>query len=174
MPKSLITPPATEPITLAEAKAHLRIDSSDEDVWINSAIISARMMVELYLRRYLITQTWMLSYDNETPIEIDLTEGIQSISSVKIIARDAMETIIDSADYYLGAGKKKLYFDNVLSGHRIEITYDVGYGSAVNVPDDIKQGILMHIADLYENRGDNISMSKSVLNLLFPHRIIYI
>ncbi len=54
----LTTAPAAEPISLAEAKAHLRIDADDEDALLTALIAAARMFVERTLGVALITQSW--------------------------------------------------------------------------------------------------------------------
>ena len=54
----LTTAPAVEPISLAEAKAHLRLDASDEDALLTALITAARMFVERTLGVALITQSW--------------------------------------------------------------------------------------------------------------------
>lgn len=54
------TPPATEPITLDEARRHLRIDTTDFDQDITDAIASAREYVELITNRGLMPQTWQI------------------------------------------------------------------------------------------------------------------
>lgn len=58
-----VTPPAVEPVSLAEAKAHLRVDISDDDTLISGLIVTARQQVETRLRRAIITQAWDLSLD---------------------------------------------------------------------------------------------------------------
>lgn len=60
---TLITPPAEEPITLAEAKLHLRDPVDLEDSLISGLIIAARQKCESWLRRTLITTTWELSLE---------------------------------------------------------------------------------------------------------------
>lgn len=60
---NLITAPATEPITTAEAKTHLRIDTSDDDTYIGTLITIARAKAEIYTKRAFITQTWKMYLD---------------------------------------------------------------------------------------------------------------
>jgi uncharacterized phiE125 gp8 family phage protein len=55
--------PAAEPITLAEAKAWLRVDGTDEDTLITALIAAARTHVENFTRRALITQQFEVSFD---------------------------------------------------------------------------------------------------------------
>jgi hypothetical protein len=54
---SVITPPAIEPVTVAQAAQHCRIDSPTEDPMLTTYITTARELVEQYLNRALITQT---------------------------------------------------------------------------------------------------------------------
>lgn len=60
---NLVTAPTQEPVSLADAKAHLRVDHCDEDALIATQIASARQMVENYTGRRLISQTWELFLD---------------------------------------------------------------------------------------------------------------
>jgi hypothetical protein len=59
----LATPPASEPVTTAEAKAHLRISVSSEDTYIGNLITAARQFCEDFTGRAFITQTWELWRD---------------------------------------------------------------------------------------------------------------
>lgn len=59
----LVTPPAAEPVSLAEAKAHLRVDISDDDALINALIVAARRSVELITGQRLMAQTWQYFLD---------------------------------------------------------------------------------------------------------------
>lgn len=63
MASALITPPAEEPVTLAEAKAHLRVDIADDDMLISGLIVAARQYAETITRRALVTQSWRLALD---------------------------------------------------------------------------------------------------------------
>ena len=57
MAYSVVTPAASEPITLTEAKNFLRVDGSDDDALIGALISAAREMCEQYTRRILVTTT---------------------------------------------------------------------------------------------------------------------
>ena len=63
MPSILTTPPLAEPLALADAKAHLRVTSSDEDAMISTLIIAARRHVEQATGLALITQGWSVFLD---------------------------------------------------------------------------------------------------------------
>jgi uncharacterized phiE125 gp8 family phage protein len=58
-----ITPPAAEPLSLIEAKAHLRVDFPDDDALILGLITASRYAAENICRRVLVTQSWELTLD---------------------------------------------------------------------------------------------------------------
>ena len=60
---NLVTAPGTEPLTTAEAKAHLRVTGSDDDTPIDDIVAAAREFIEGETNRALITQTWDLFLD---------------------------------------------------------------------------------------------------------------
>lgn len=169
----LVVAPAQEPVILSEAKAYLRVDSSSEDGVITNLIFTARSMVEEYLRKSLITQTWKLSYDSSLHEQIFLAMGpIQSVVSVKLISREGDVSTIDPATYYLNASKLCLIFDVTPEAHRIEIEYLAGFGSnPSDVPMAIRQAILAQILAIFDNR-DESSMPDKVLSILAPFRSI--
>lgn len=75
MPLLLVTPPAEEPVTLADAKSHLRVDFTDDDALITGLIITARQMAETTCRRALVSQQWRLVVDRfPSPMAGRLTE----------------------------------------------------------------------------------------------------
>ena len=59
----LIAGPALEPVSLAEAKAWLRIDGSDEDALISTLVTSARLVLEAHTHQLFLEQSWKILYD---------------------------------------------------------------------------------------------------------------
>jgi uncharacterized phiE125 gp8 family phage protein len=174
---SRITAPTTEPVTLAEAKLYLRVDSSNEDSLISDLIVAARMSAEKWLGVSLITQTWKLAYNEYLDNAVHLPmPPIVSVVSVVVVNRDTTTTTISANNYYLNAAKNTLLFDNEISGFLIEITYNAGYGSAAQVPHPIKYGILAHIAAMYDERGliGQEKLPEQVSNLYSPFREVRI
>jgi uncharacterized phiE125 gp8 family phage protein len=78
---ALTVPPPVEPITLAEAKAFLRADVSNDDALIGSLVTAARDACERFTGRALVMQTWTLFRDDwpgEARVDATLTEGAQT------------------------------------------------------------------------------------------------
>lgn len=149
-----ITAPTSEPVTLAEAKLYLRVDSTSEDSLISDLIIAARMSAESWLKSSLISQSWKLVYNDYLDSEVDLPmPPVVNVASVIVVNRDTTTQTISANNYYLNAAKTKLLFDNYVSGFSIEIAYNTGYGTASQIPSPIKYGILAHIAAMYDERG---------------------
>lgn len=63
MPSKLITAPTEEPVSLIEAKAHLRVDIGDDDALISAMNVAARQEAEAACRRAFVTQQWKLMLD---------------------------------------------------------------------------------------------------------------
>lgn len=148
--------PAEEPLTLAEAKLYLRVDGSSEDALIVDAMQAAREMAEMYMKRSLITQSWKLAYDDALPDETFLPYGpIISVTNVKIFDEEENETTVNTTIYSLNAAKTTLILESQVWGHRVEVNYQAGYGDASAVPKPIKQGILLHIAAMYDERSSS-------------------
>lgn len=86
MNTKLKTPPAKTPVTLAEMKSYLRVDETAEDLLITTLIGTATEMVEKYIDKKLINQTWLVSLNappqkanpNSTYLEEGFFEGAVS------------------------------------------------------------------------------------------------
>lgn len=171
---AITTPPASEPITLAEAKNYLRIDSSDDDSLISTLITAVRMNAEQYIRRALITQSVTLAYDDYAPSIIPLAmPPAQSITSITVYDADDNATIIANSEYRLSANKEQIFIDNAIFAERVEIIYITGYGdNATDVPAAIRQGMLIHLAELYDQRASDSQIPASVKTLYNPFRRI--
>lgn len=165
--------PAIEPLTLEEVKLYLRIDGSDEDTLVESLIAAVRESAEMYLRRSLITQSWVMAFEDYAPARVELPMGpVQSVTAVKSITRAGVETTISSSAYYLAAMKNILCFDASLAGDTVAIAYVAGHGdAATDVPAPIRDGMLCHLAARYENRTV-VSLPDAVRVLYAPYRVI--
>ena len=101
----LTTAPAVEPISLAEAKAHLRIDASDEDALLTALITAARMFVEGTLGVALITQGWSYFLDfwpSAGCITLPILPA-QAVSAVKVHDGVGGVVTLDAASYTVDA-----------------------------------------------------------------------
>ncbi|MHA0111195.1 head-tail connector protein, partial [Klebsiella pneumoniae] len=68
MPATLLTPPLSEPVALADVKAELRLETGDEDALVERMLIAARAHIETVTRRVLVTQTWRVFIDVWPPL----------------------------------------------------------------------------------------------------------
>ncbi len=156
-----------EPLTLTETKNYLRIPDTEkgDDNLVWQLVKAVRESAEAYLKTSIMDQIWRLAYHTYAPRTVKLLMGpVQRIDSVYVSGRYAGSTTLITPDlYYLNAGKNKLIFHAYIIGHRIQISYVTGYGEHhSDVPDSIRQGLLSHIADIYEGRsGANIIPGRS-------------
>lgn len=149
-----VTEPAGEPLSLAEVKSFLRIDGNDEDTLLGELITTARILAEELTGRSLMTQRWKIAYDNNVPQTISLPYGpLQSVISVSVVSEEEVASAVDSGTYHVNANQRELVFETMPWGHRIEIVIETGYGDeSSDVPSAIRQGMLVHVANLYEHR----------------------
>ena len=158
----LITPPASEPVSVAELRDHLRLPASGEDDFLIATIATARLLCEENIGRSFITRSYGLFLDR-WPVKadsVDLPCGpVQAVTGVYLYDATGAASTLD-ASYYaadMQGGRLSLHLAppapaQVLSG--IEIRYDAGFGVASDVPVIFKQAIRQVAAYLYVNRGD--------------------
>lgn len=160
----LITPPASEPISLIEAKAHLRVDFTDDDDYIAALIIAARMITEEKTSRALITQTWDYTIDDfpyGNQIKLRKPE-LQSVTSINYTDSSGLEHIMPTTDYFIDSNSKPgriiLGFSKVWPvvilqpAAAVRIRFVAGYGDATAIPQPLKQAMFYLISNWYENR----------------------
>ncbi len=99
---TLVTAPTAEPVSLTEAKAHLRVDISTDDTLIEALIMAAREYCEGFQRRAYVTQTRELILDRfpSTGATIELPMApLRSVSSIKYTDKDGVETTWAASNY---------------------------------------------------------------------------
>ncbi len=187
---NLKTAPASEPLSLEEAKAHLRVDGADENTLISELIVAAREFAENTTHRALITQTWELVLDKAgSEIEVPLPP-LQEVSKIETIDEDGVKAEVPTAYYLVDAsgapGRIRLAPYYTWPEHRgfasFIVTFKAGYGlAASSVPKDIRTAIRQLVGLLYENRGavdvllgthPLTNQQQLIMALLAPYRVI--
>ena len=152
-------PPAIEPISLSEAKAHLRVDHTDEDGYMQSLITVAREAAETRTERTLIQSTWRLVLDR-FPQSIPLPmPPIVSVSQITYVDLSGNAVALNPADYFVDTASepgwvlpvKGKTFPQTDTVNAVTVTYVAGYGvTAQSVPAPIRHWILLALGDLYD------------------------
>lgn len=154
--------PDAEPVTLAEARANLRIDYDSEDELIAALIRAAREEVENTTAVAMIDQTWRLAVDDLPASNmLRLRRGpVKEVLSVTVYGGDGEASLVDPADYQLDAlsTPARLHFSvrppalRAMNG--IEVDFVAGHGEAgTDVPDLLKRAVLALVAYWYEFRA---------------------
>ena len=161
---TLTNGPAAEPLSLDEAKLHLRVDGDDEDALISSLITTSRMHVETALGLVLITQNWRWQADcwpRNQIVELGL-RPVQSVGDVSVRDAAGVATVLDPSTYVvdIAAGTARLSSREgcwPTPGARLggaQVDFTVGYGSAAaDVPEAIRQALKLLVAHWYEVRA---------------------
>lgn len=180
----LLTPPASEPVSLADAKAWLRIDTAAEDDTITALIVAARLTAENFTRRKLLTQSWRLVLDGwpqDNVVRFSLAP-FQSVLAARVYDSNNVAQPLAPSLWTLDANPEAarlLFVTNPPPPGRaiagIEMDVSLGYGATpAAVPEPFRQAIRMLVARWYENRGDipgdsgAAHMPASVAALLAP------
>ena len=166
------TPPAVEPVTVAEAKAHLRVDVSDDDTYIGTLITAAREWCEQYLDRTLVNTQWVMRFDSFPPDgtqDIELPRPPMSLAgtttavSLTFTSETGGTQAYSTASFRVDRNStpgavKTLYGQtwppHLMDDNAVSVTWWAGYGNAgSSVPAAIRHAILMLVGILYEKRA---------------------
>ena len=156
-----ITPPAAEPVALADFKSHLGITDDTDDTLIQSKLTAARQSVEQYLGFPLVTTVFEMVLDKFPRGPIQFPAGVlQSVASVKYIATSGVETTLTvDTDYRVDTASNPGWISPVNGWpstldtiNAVRIRYSAGYGDAAAVPSIIKEAIVQVGAGFFENR----------------------
>jgi uncharacterized phiE125 gp8 family phage protein len=162
MPSILLSGPAVEPWSVAEAKNFLRTENDDDDTVIASLIAAARSHVEAMTRCALIAQTWRFVLDQwpkdgrikpgRGPLRT-LTAARTYDSAGSATTIDAGTFIVDKASGVIASSEWALPAPGRATAG-IELDVEIGFGSAAtDVPDVLRHAVRTLVAHWYENRG---------------------
>lgn len=186
---TLITPPAVEPVTLAEVKTYLRLSGADDDALLTGMIKSARQQAENMAGRVLVESVWEWAFDG----------GLDGALSLPLSPATAMvsftldDVALDSGLYIFTPASTESQgaplfatlepVDEWPDGDEVAVRFKAGWPlndqGTPTTPGAIKFWILVRVATLYEHRetivvGQSVAeMPRSFVDcLLDPYRIV--
>jgi uncharacterized phiE125 gp8 family phage protein len=179
-----------DPITVEDAKSHVREVVNDEDGDIARRIRSATEQAENYLHRGLLTQSWTYAQDYFTDeLWLPRAAPLQSVTSVKYYDTSGVQQTLSASTYQVDTfsepGRILLapnqVWPSVQAGRAlaVEVLYVVGWTSSDNIPADILEAIYLRVGTRHAFREDVIagsgitvaSLPDGVEALLAQHRI---
>lgn len=164
MPLVQLTFAAEEPVSLDRAKLHLRQDETDDDDLIRALVTAARKWCEVRLRQCLVTASWRLSLDG-FPCGAGMIElprpPLRSVTSVKYYDAANVERTVSSTYYDVDVASRPgrlvpawgyTWPATYPRLNAVNVEFSAGYGDADDVPETIRQAILLLVGHWYANR----------------------
>lgn len=167
MPYQILSTDLQNMVTIPELKNYLRISHDYDDLWLSELIYCAIGAAENFMRIKLLGSKIKVDIHHLENSEVRLY-GLPISEIIEVVAKGEQEVIFAPESYYLE--------DNILKfkEHRraqdLIIEYIVGYKDQTKIPAAIRQGVLLHIAEMYDSRGASASISGEVQKLYQPYR----
>lgn len=187
---TVVTPPASEPLTVEQAKEHLRLDTNDEDAGVERRTRSARTQAENFMRRGILTQTLKYTQDYfSDEIQLPRAAPLQSVTTVQYYDTTGALVTLASSVYLVDDVSRPARIRRApnqswpaLQACRpmaVVITYKVGWTDPTLIPADIIDAICLLLGDRHEFRENTIAGSGVALTelpngadaLLMPYRV---
>jgi uncharacterized phiE125 gp8 family phage protein len=185
------TAPTQEPVTLEELREHARVTHRADDAVLMGLITTARLWVEDYTRRALLTQTLDVSYNeipsDGAPLQLPRTP-LQSVTSVTSYTAAHVAATLSSAAYYLdtvGVPARLVLNDgyswpsDLRDVNAVVVRGVFGYATPSAVPEPLRRTVLL-LAGHWYDAGRDVVMTTgavpqtvpfSVYALLAPYRV---
>lgn len=189
MALTLISGPDTEPVSVAAAKAHLRVDAADEDGLIASLITTARLQVEAAFGLALTAQTWALSIARRPRggcVVLPL-RPVRRVNQVSLRAANGRTMRVEPAHYDVDltgevariTARSGAWWPAGDDCNGLDIEFVAGFGNqADDVPGNIRQAVMLLVAHWFEHRDPSTAgmtatpMPASVSGLLAPYKAV--
>lgn len=199
MALTVVTEPAVEPVSLDEAKCHLRVTVTEDDVLIEGLMRAAREQIELECSRALIKQTLELALDAFPHCNWLLSPTwaiaiprppLISVTSITYTDVDGNAQILATSEYTVDTRREpavivpawgKAWPSTREVPNAVVVRYVAGYGDdPALVPEALKLAAKMLIGHWYDNRESVVigqgltpaTVPMAVDRLLMPHRIL--
>ena len=185
---TIVTPAATDPVTLAELKEWLRVDGTDQDDLITSLISSATEWAENYTHRAFVERDLDVDFAHFPHVGQDLylpSPPLRVLTAVTYVDSAGVAQVYDVADLdiFPSTGlvrvKPTAVEDWPQGVFGVECLYTAGFGpTAAETPEEVKTAIKVAVTQNFLFRGDQIAGSqfstaqlKSSMSLLNHHRV---
>ena len=198
MPLQLVTSPAEEPVSLADAKLHLRVDFTDDDALITALISAARQAAEMLTGRQIVTARWKLVLDSfPGPSLMGVPAGepfslpghaillpkspVASVLSIQYLDMSGAWQTMPATDYTVDAACEparitpvfgKIWPITLPQIAAVAVTFDAGYGSPASVPEGIKAWVKLRIDSLYNHRGETAVVTGRLEPMPYVDRLL--
>ena len=181
MALKLITPATVLAVSLVEAKAHLRVDVSDDDTLITAYITAATELAEQATGRAIMPQTWQLTLDafpdalalTRTPVAsitsityADTAGTVQTLSNTLY----SLDNVDDHGSAYVVPAYGSAWPSTRDQVNAVTCTFVAGWPAAANVPESIKAWVKLMVGAMYENRA--AEADKQTYALGFADRLL--
>jgi len=168
--------PTTEPVSLAEAKVHFRVDTDSDDAYISSLITAAREWCEAYTNETFLPTQYVMRLDS-FPVEIELprppmaTSGTVTAVSVTYTLENQSTATLSTNEYrvdresvpgVLRTNYNGSWPSHLLDYNAVTVTWWAGRQNSTVVPQRVKNAILWLVGMWYERRmaADAIALSE--------------
>jgi len=158
-----------EPVSLAELRAHLRIEHNDEDSYLSMLIGAARATAETVIDGIIADRQFSMVIDDfESVIELPLRPVDTSTIAISYLDTEGAGQTFTDFDYTTDLFKTKIYpaynasWPEVEQGRdKVTVTFTAGLaGVEGSMPLDVKHAILMIASTLYDQREDHTAQVK--------------
>lgn len=185
---SIVTPPTDEPVSLVEAKQHLRVVNDVEDDLIAGFVQAAREYVEGVTRLQLMPAVYQMSLNGfpRGPILFPISP-VSAVGSIVYDDGTGAEIAYDDANYSFDPGRIPQRVDLGYGlawpqtrgvANDVRVVFTAGFSSRDAVPASMKSAIKLLVADLYQNRESQspvkLEDNRTVDRLLWINRVIVV
>lgn len=174
-PATVTVAPVAEPVTLAEAKAHVGVEDTSRDTELAIYITAARSYVESYCGIMLASRTVTVKCDAFDDFEAFPIVPVASVSGIVYVDPAGSNQTLSTSVYEVRSDgltvsialKANQVWPSIQDGSRITVTASVGG----NTPEAIKHALLLLIGQSMDSREPVKAGETNVDWLLANHRV---
>lgn len=158
----VVTPATSNPITLTEAKTHLKVDTTADDTFITNLIKSATSSAQEYTNRFFIATTIQQVGDKWEDISNLLKSPVASVTNIKYVDTSGSLQTLNTDVYFvddvnkparIGLKPNQSFPEIIDRLNAVQVNYVVGIAAGPDEVDEgIRQALLLTIGNWYQNR----------------------